>query len=59
MAIKNSKHLVKLLEEIQLVDDNMLVSYDVTALSISAPCDEVVGIITVEREPGHGKAGSS
>ena len=42
--IKNSEHLVKLLKEVNLEEDDMFVSYDVLALFTSVPCDEVVDI---------------
>ena len=43
--IQNSEHLVKLLSGIKLEDDDMFVSYDVTALFMSVLCNEVVGIV--------------
>ena len=46
--IKNSEHWVKLLQQINLEDDDMFVSYDVTALFTSVLCDEVV-YIAVDR----------
>ena len=46
--IKNSEHLVKLLKEINLREDDVFVSYDITALFTSVLCDEVVDI-TVDR----------
>ena len=42
--IKNSEHLVRLLTEINLEEDDVFVSYDVTALFTSVPCDEVVDV---------------
>ena len=42
--IKNSEHLVKLLKEINLEEDDVFVSYGVTALFTSVLCDEVVDI---------------
>ena len=42
--IKNSEHLVKLLKEIDLEEDEEFVFYDVTALFDSDQCDKVVNI---------------
>ncbi|XP_013411770.1 uncharacterized protein LOC106174656 [Lingula anatina] len=42
--IQNSQHLVKLLKGITLEKDDTLVSFDVSALFTSVPCDEVVGM---------------
>ena len=42
--IKNSEYLAKLLKEINLMEDDVFISYDVTAHFTSVPCDEVVDI---------------
>ena len=51
--IKNSEHLVKLLKDISLEEDDVFVSYDVTALFTSVHCAEVVHIAVDRAKKDH------